>query len=163
EELVTQAVPEKRQRFIAFLADAPALPKDAPVRVVGTLREDFTSGLLGIEPLGERLRDALRFVGPPTMAAARAIVAEPANLAGVRIEGLSEVAADIERELRAGEGRLPLVALSLAAWWETRRDDVLSVDEWIKLGGVRAIFSDLADGVYASLDEPAQLEAKARL
>src|SRR5262249_47452561 len=80
EELVTQAVPEKRQRFIDFLAVAPTLPKDAPVRVVGTLREDFTSGLLGIEPLGERLRDALRFVGPPTMPAARAIVADPARL-----------------------------------------------------------------------------------
>jgi len=163
EELVTQADPARRARFIAFLAAAAALPLEAGVRVVGTLREDFTSGLLAIEPLGERLRDALRFVGAPTMAASRAIVAEPARVAGVRIEGLSEVAADVERELRAGEGRLPLVALALAAWWKTREDGALRAADWARLGGVRAIFADLADGVFAGLDEPAQQEAHAAL
>jgi hypothetical protein len=163
EELVTQADPRKRARFIAFLAEASALPLDARVRVVGTLREDFTTGLLAVEPLGERLRDALRFVGAPTMAASRAIVAEPARVAGVKIEGLSEVAADVERELRAGEGRLPLVALALAAWWKTKDGSTLRAADWARLGGVRAIFADLADGVFAGLDEPAQQEAHAAL
>ena len=74
EELVTQASPATRARFVTFLAEAAELPRDAPLRVVGTLREDFTSTILGLPPLGERLRDALRFVGPPTMAAVRAIV-----------------------------------------------------------------------------------------
>jgi serine/threonine protein kinase len=163
EELVTQALPEKRGRFIAFLAEASALPASAPLRVIGTLREDFTSGLLSLEPLGERLRDALRFVGPPTMASARAIVSEPARLAGVKIEGLGEIAADIERELRAGEGRLPLVALALAAFWATREGGVLRAAEWAKLGGVRALFADLADGVFKRLDDAAQAEARAAL
>ncbi len=163
EELVTQADPKKRGRFIRFLAEASALPREAPIRVVGTLREDFTTGLLAIEPLGERLRDALRFVGAPTMAASRAIVAEPARVAGVKIEGLSEVASDVERELRAGEGRLPLVALALAAWWKTRDDRTLRAADWARLGGVRAIFADLADGVFADLDEAAQHEAHAAL
>jgi serine/threonine protein kinase len=165
EELVTQAGPETRGRFVEFLAAAALLPREAPLRVLGTLREDFTSGLLGIEPLGERLRDALRFVGPPTMAAVRAIVAQPAELAGVRIEGLGEVAADVERELRAGDGRLPLVAVALSAWWRTRTqtDGALQASEWARLGGVRAIFADLADGVFQGLDGAAQSEARAAL
>jgi hypothetical protein len=163
EELVTQADPTKRSGFIRFLAEAAALPREAPVRVIGTLREDFTTGLLAIEPLGERLRDALRFVGAPTMAASRAIVSEPARVAGVKIEGLSEVASDVERELRAGEGRLPLVALALAAWWKTKDDRTLRAADWARLGGVRAIFADLADGVFADLDEPAQHEAHTTL
>ncbi len=163
EELVTQADPERRARFIHFLAEAAALPREANVHVVGTLREDFTSGLLAIEPLGERLRDALRFVGAPTMAASRAIVAEPARVAGARIEGLGEVAGDVERELRAGEGRLPLVALALAAWWKTKDGDTLRAADWARLGGVRAIFAELADGVFATLDEAAQHEARAAL
>jgi len=163
EELVTQAGPEARGRFVDFLAEAAQLPVSAPLRVLGTLREDFTTGLLGIEPLGERLRDALRFVGPPTMAAVRAIVAQPAELAGVRIEGLGEVAADVERELRAGDGRLPLVALALSAWWRTREGDLLRASEWARLGGVRAIFADLADGVFKGLDGAAQTEARAAL
>ena len=163
EELVTQASPDKRARFVAFLAEAATLPASAPVRLLGTLREDFTSGLLSIEPLGERLRDALRFVGPPTMASARAIVAEPARLAGVKIEGLGEIAADIERELRAGEGRLPLVALALAAFWDTRRDGALRASAWAGLGGVRTIFAELADGVFTGLDDAAQSEARSVL
>ncbi len=163
EELVTQALPDERARFITFLAEASTLPAAAPLRVIGTLREDFTSGLLSLEPLGELLRDALRFVGPPTMASARAIVSEPARLAGVKVEGLGEIAADIERELRAGEGRLPLIGLALAAFWATREGGVLRASEWAKLGGVRALFADLADGVFTRLDDAAQSEARAAL
>jgi hypothetical protein len=163
EELVTQAGPETRARFVTFLAEAAQLPRDAPLRVVGTLREDFTSTILGLPPLGERLRDALRFVGPPTMAAVRAIVAHPAELSGVRVEGISEIASDVERELRTGDGRLPLVALALSAWWRTREGDALTAAGWRALGGVRAIFADIADGVFTRLDEPAQAEARAAL
>jgi hypothetical protein len=163
EELVTQAGPETRGRFVTFLAEAALLPKEAGLRVVGTLREDFTTGILGIEPLGERLRDALRFVGPPTMAAVRAIVAHPAELSGVHVEGLAEVASDVERELRAGDGRLPLVALALSAWWAAREGDTLTATSYRELGGVPTIFADLADGVFTRLDEAAQAEARAAL
>jgi hypothetical protein len=180
EEVCTQAGPETRGRFVEFLAEAAALPATAKIRVIGTLREDYTSLLLGIEvrhdgaasgpeprtpegSLGERLRDALRFVGPPTMAAVRAVIALPAELAGVRVEGLGEVAADVERELRAGDGRLPLVSLALAAWWRTRKDGVLTAAAWSGLGGVRAIFARLADGVFTQLDEAARSEARAAL
>jgi hypothetical protein len=163
EELVTQGDPGRRARFVAFLAEAATLPRDAPLRVLGTLREDFTSTILGIEPLGERLRDALRFVGPPTMAAVRAIVAQPAELSGVHVEGVGEVASDVERELRAGDGRLPLVALALAAWWRTRRDGALTAAAYRELGGVRIIFRNLADGVFTRLPSLAQAEARAVL
>jgi serine/threonine protein kinase len=168
EELVTQAPPERRARFVRFLAEAVELPGSAPVRVVGTLREDFTSGLLAIEPLGDRLRDALRFIGPPTAAAVREIVGQPARLAGARIEGLGEVADEVQRELRSADGRLPLVALALAAWWKTREEDpekgaVLRAKAWATLGGVRRIFADIADGVFAALPPAAQAEARAIL
>lgn len=166
EELVTQARAgddRRRDRFVAFLAGASSLPADAPVRVVATLREDFTSTILGIEPLGDHLRDAIRFVGPPTMAAVRAIVAQPAELSGVRVTGTGDVAADVERELRAGDGRLPLVSLALSAWWRHREGDTLTADAWRALGGVRAIFANLADGVFADLDPAAQAEARAAL
>jgi hypothetical protein len=163
EEIITQAAQDRRERFIAFLASAALLPRSSPVRIVATLREDFTSGLLSIEPLGERLRDALRFVGPPTTAAVREIVAQPAELAGVRIEGLAEIAADVQRELREGDGRLPLVALALSAFWPTRKNGVLTAEKFREMGGVRKIFDSLADGVFSGLDEPAQIEARALL
>jgi hypothetical protein len=75
------------------------------------------------------------------------------------------VAADVERELRAGDGRLPLVAVALSAWWRTRTqtDGALQASEWARLGGVRAIFADLADGVFQGLDGAAQIEARATL
>ncbi|HZF48753.1 MAG TPA: hypothetical protein VE093_08895 [Polyangiaceae bacterium] len=103
EELVTQASPERRDRFLRFLAKAAELPRSAPVRAIGALREDFTSGLLALEPLGDRLRDALRFVGPPTTAAVREIVGKPARLAGARVEGLAEVAEEVQSELQRSQ------------------------------------------------------------
>ena len=168
EELVTQASPERRDRFLRFLAEAAELPRSAPVRAIGTLREDFTSGLLAIEPLGDRLRDALRFVGPPTAAAVREIVGRPARLAGARVEGLSEVADEVQAELRSEGGRLPLVALALSAWWRAREVDasgapILTAARWAGLGGVRRIFADIADGVWTSLDPAAQAAARAAL
>jgi hypothetical protein len=167
---VTQGSPEQRERFVRFLAAAAELPRACPLRVIGTLREDFTSGLLALEPLGERLRDALRFVGPPTAAAVREIVGEPARLAGTRIEGLNEVADEVQAELRSADGRLPLVALALSAWWRTRETRegegggaVLTASRWVALGGVRRIFADIADGVYTGLDPAAQAVARAVL
>jgi hypothetical protein len=97
------------------------------------------------------------------MAAVRAIVAQPAELSGVRVEGVGEVASDVERELRAGDGRLPLVALALSAWWRTRANRVLTAAAYRELGGVRIIFRNLADGVFTRLPSPAQLEARAVL
>jgi F0F1-type ATP synthase membrane subunit b/b' len=97
------------------------------------------------------------------MSAVRAIVAHPAELAGVRVDAVGEVAADVERELRTGDGRLPLVAVALAAWWRTRAGAILEAAAYKRLGGVRTIFASQADGVYTELDPPAQAEARAML
>lgn len=166
EELVTQASEGNRRRFVEILAKMAELPPAAKLRAIGTLREDFTSGLLAIEPLGDALRDSLRFVGPPTAAAVREIVGAPARLSGVKVEGLSEVAADVQKELRSADGRLPLVALALSAWWGTRKrgeggEEVLYAADWKALGGVQKIFADIADGVYSALDPAAQAAARA--
>jgi hypothetical protein len=84
------------------------------------------------------------------------------------VEGLSEVADEVQAELRSEGGRLPLVALALSAWWRAREVDaagapLLTAARWAGLGGVRRIFADIADGVWTSLDPAAQAAARAAL
>ena len=48
--------------------------------------------------------------------------AAPAHFAGVPLIGVDDIAADVQRELRAGGARLPYVALALRAFWDASAD-----------------------------------------
>ncbi|WP_437874650.1 nSTAND1 domain-containing NTPase [Sorangium sp. So ce513] len=130
------------------------------LRLIGVLDEadDRTAALLA-SPAGEGLRAALRYVGLPAAAAVKDLVAGPARLAGVEVHGLAQVAAEVQRELRAGGAALSFVALALADWWDHARDgrgahgprDALSGDAWQALGGVRGALARHADATVAAL------------
>ncbi len=80
------------------------------------------------------------------------IVAAPAEAAGVTVSGAGIVAADVQRELRAGNGRLPFVALALEEWWRQRAGDALRGDRWQETGGVGGAVVRHADRVIAALE-----------
>ena len=133
------------------------------LRIIATLTDEHAAALLAAEPLGSSLRAALRFVGAPAPAAVRDIVGGPAHFAGVPLFGVDDVAADVQRELRAGGSRLPYVALALRSFWDasTKRGDAgvspaspLHPDRWKQIGGVRGAIARHADAVFARL-EPA--------
>jgi serine/threonine protein kinase len=150
EELVTQLSPEAQGRFLLTLARYLAGSSITPgLRVLCTLREDFTTRVLSFDSISAPLRDALRFVPPPSPTSARDIVVQPARLAGVSIDDENAVISDVLRELRAGEGRLPLVSFALSEWWTTRVGNKLSASAWRALGGVAGALSHHADATLA--------------
>ncbi len=136
------------------------------LRVIATLGDEHTAALLATEPLGSSLRAALRFVGAPAPAAVRDIVGGPAHFAGVPLFGIDDVAADVQRELRAGGSRLPYVALALRSFWDASTDhrkrgeatarsgppSSLNPDRWKQIGGVRGAIARHADAVFARFD-----------
>jgi serine/threonine protein kinase len=158
--------PGPRARLDALAAAIAAGATRPGLRLVGALGEDGTTALLAT-PLGASLRLALRFVGPPATAAVRDIVAAPAHFAGVTVLGADKVAADVRRELRAGLGRLPYVALALEEWWRARAArapvsergksvpppsaPVLTGDRWVETGGVGGAVVRHAERVIAAL------------
>lgn len=163
EELVTQLSVEQKARFVLALARYAGGSGGQPIpglRVLCTLREDFTTRVASLGSLGALLERSVRFVAPPSVDSGRAIVVEPARLAGVRIDDERAVVDEVLRELRADEVRLPLVSFALAEWWETRRDGVLSADAWRRIGGVTGALSRHADATLDALDQGARLAAR---
>jgi serine/threonine protein kinase len=168
EELVTQLSPEARSRFVVSLVryigtrhrelDDPA--PTPGLRVLVTLREDFTTRVLSLETLGPVLREGIRFVPPPSAGSVREIVLGSAEVAGVAVDDEKPVVDEVLKELRVGEGRLPLVSFALAEWWNTRQNNILSSRDWNRIGGVAGALSKHADATLASLPVPAQVAAR---
>ncbi|WP_437573802.1 nSTAND1 domain-containing NTPase [Sorangium sp. So ce887] len=127
------------------------------LRLVGVLDEaDDRAAALLATPAGEGLRAALRYVGLPGAAAVKDLVAGPAKLAGAEVRGLAQVEAEVQRELRGGGAALSFVALALADWWATARDErgargALRGEAWQALGGVRGALARHADAAIAAL------------
>lgn len=159
EELVTSLDSAAASRFaLALTCHAAPTPG---LRVLATLREDFTTRVAEIGELGRWLEASVRFVAPPSLSAVRDIVVGPARLAGVEIDEPRAVVDEAVRELRSGEGRLPAVAFALSEWWATRRDGRLSAAAWRGLGGVTGALARHADATLSRLT-PAQASAARR-
>ncbi len=160
EELVTSLEPASASRFALSLARHSS--PTPGLRVLATLREDFTTRVAEVGELGRWLEASVRFVAPPSLSAVRDIVVEPARLAGVEIDAPREIVDEAARELRAGDARLPAIAFALSEWWGTRRGGRLLSASWRGLGGVTGALARHADATLASLP-PAQLPAARRV
>ncbi len=158
EQAIPDGVPSARLEALVFaLATGPARPG---LRLVCALGEEGTATLLA-SPLGGALRAALRFVGGPATAAVPDLVAAPARYAGLEVVAADVVVADVRRELRAGGGRLPFVALALAEWWRNRgvvkgksqgHPGALQGRRWQETGGVGGAVARHAERALLELD-----------
>ncbi|MDC3960766.1 nSTAND1 domain-containing NTPase [Polyangium jinanense] len=150
-------------RLARLLADLAEGGERTGLRVLATLGEKHVANLADPAAPFASLRAALRFVGPPPAAAVHDIVTGPARLAGVRMSGADAIVADVQRELRGADDRLPLVALTLAAFWDKR---VLSAETWRALGGLVGALAKHTEKLLASIDDASReiaIEAVLRL
>ncbi|MCC6646590.1 MAG: serine/threonine protein kinase [Polyangiaceae bacterium] len=158
EELVTSLDAPSAARF-ALALSRHSSPTPG-LRVLATLREDFTTRVGEIGELARWLEAAVRFVAPPSLAAVREIVVGPARLAGAEIDDAREIVEEAARELRSGEGRLPAVAFALSEWWATRRDGRLSASAWRAQGGVTGALARHADATLGRLTDDQRAAAR---
>lgn len=160
-----------RTRLEALCEAIASGPTRPGLRLVAAVGEEGAAALLAT-PLGASLRAALRFVGPPSTAAVKDIVAAPATFAGVQVFNVDAVAADVQRELRGGGVRLPYIGLALAEWWAAGAHEAarsppvsggrgssappssigLQGGRWKATGGVHGAVVRHADRVLAALD-----------
>ena len=156
EELLTRAGPEGLARFCEVLGAGVA----GPVRTVVTLRSEFLDRLravpelaaLDIEPFPLRPLDG---------AMLRAVVEEPAAVAGLHIDG--ELVDRLMADTVGGEA-LPLLAFSLAelARGKTRGDD-LTAAAYAELGGVQGSLARHADAALGKAVAASDLPPEAVL
>lgn len=154
EELLTRSTPDELARFARLLAGALA----GPVRTVITLRSEFLDRLRAVPELSTVNIEPF-VLGPLDDDMLRAVIEEPAEVAGLHIE--AELVDRLVADTPSGEA-LPLLAFSLAelARGKTRGDHLTS-DVYAAFGGVQGALARHADLALAEAVESSEISAQA--
>ncbi len=134
----------ERQAFIAALHAAATVPvgrqKLPPALVVAAIRADFLGQAIAYPPLRAAMDAGLFTVGPMSEAELRLAMTGPAAEAGLGVEAaLVEAVISELREGAAGglgSGALPLMSQAMAASWERREGNKLTLRGYRRAGGV---------------------------
>ena len=159
---------EERKAFTAALhaaATFPAGPHGHPsALVVAVVRADYLGRLIGYPPLKAALDAGLFTVGPMSEAELRLAVTGPAAEAGLVVE--PAVVEAVTGELRdgagggLGSGVLPLMSQAMAATWEHREGNELTLRGYRRAGGVADAVNRGAQAAYDALTGPQQVAAR---
>jgi formylglycine-generating enzyme required for sulfatase activity len=150
EELISQSDPAEKKLVGATLAQlAQPIPG---VRLLIALRSDYLARAEVLSGLGERLPAALYFLRPMSPQQLQEAIVAPARLQGVRFES-SALIQDLVSVTHRSDGGLPLLQFALAALWEARQGDLISVQSLISIGGVSGALARYADQRLRSLPE----------
>lgn len=150
EELFTLVADETvRQRFLDHLLVA-ADDAYGRVVVVITLRADFYGRPLEYPAFGERLGSGVVNVVPLSSDELEAAAMEPARRSGVTFEPalLAEVLTDVIGQ----PGALPMFQYTLTELFDRRVGNVLTINTFRAMGGVRGALTRRADDLYDQLD-----------
>ena len=150
----------EREAFIAALHAAATVPagpqKLPPALVVVAVRADFLGRLIAYPPLKAALDAGPFTVGPMSEAELRLAMTGPAAEAGLAVElTLTEaVIAELREgaENGVGSGVLPLMSQALAATWEHREGNELTLRAYRRAGGVANAVNRSAQAAYDTLD-----------
>lgn len=157
EELFVHAEPGRRQRFIDLLTEQAA-NRDTRIKVVTTLRADFYDRPLEHPGLDRLLRDGQVTVIRPDDNELIEIIRAPAQAVGLRWEpGLPE---RIARDVSDEPGALPLLQYALTAMVERRSGDLLTMQDYHRVGGVTGALAKRAEATYGTLREDLQPVAR---
>ncbi len=142
EELFTQNPIEVQTRFTELLG---RLVLEADVFVLLSMRDDFFFHCHQYEALNPVVTD-LTLLGPPTGAALRRALVQPAMKCGYRFEDedlVDEMLAEVEGE----RGALPLLAFAAARLWEKRDREtgLLTREAYQDIGGVGGALAQHAE------------------
>ncbi len=154
EELFTLVEDEAtRAHFLDSLLTA-VLDPGSRLRVVITLRADFTDRPLHYVDFGELVRRQSEFVLPLTPDELEQAISGPTKRAGLALE--SGLVATIIDDIGDQPGMLPLLQYALTELFERRQGRKLTLAAYQDSGGVLGALARRADELYADLDEVEQ-------
>jgi hypothetical protein len=140
EELFTQNAPEVQSRFTELLG-----------RLVLDMRDDFFFHCHQYEALNPVVTD-LTLIGPPTGAALRRALVQPATKCGYRFED-EELVEEMLSEVEGERGALPLLAFAMSRLWERRdrENGLISRRAYHDIGGVGGALARHADATLEKI------------
>ncbi len=158
----------EREAFIAALhaaATGPVGPqKLPPALVIAAVRADFLGRLIRHPPLKAALDSGPFTVGPMSEAELRLTMTGPAAEAGLAVEPavVEAVIADLREGAGGGlgSGVLPLMSQAMAASWEHREGNELTLRVYRRAGGVADAVNRSAQAAYDALTSRQQDAAR---
>ena len=157
----TDAGQAEREAFIAALHAAATVPvgrQNLPrALVVAAIRADFLGRIIAYPPLRAVIDAGLFTVGPMSEAELRLAMTGPAAEAGLAVEPALVEA--VTSELRAGavdglgSGALPLMSAAMAATWERREGNKLTLRGYRRAGGVADAVNRGAQAAFDALTD----------
>jgi WD40 repeat protein/transcriptional regulator with XRE-family HTH domain len=158
----------ERAAFVTALhavATIPAGPRRLPpALVVAAVRADYLGRLIAYRPLKAALDAGLFTVGPMSEAELRLAVTGPAAEAGLAVEPavVEAVIAELRGEAGGGlgSGVLPLMSQAMAATWEHREGNELTLRGYRRAGGVADAVNRGAQAAYDALTSGQQDAAR---
>ncbi|KAA3663127.1 MAG: helix-turn-helix domain-containing protein, partial [Chloroflexi bacterium] len=154
EELFTLVEDEQiRSHFLEGLVTAVLDPKSR-LRLIITLRADFTDRPLQYVDFGEMMRQRTTFVLPLTPNELTDAITRPITQLGMEME--PALVSTIIREVGDQPGILPLMQYGLTELFENRQGRTLTLANYQSTGGVLGALARRADEIYNNLDNAAQ-------
>ncbi len=158
EEVFTQVEDEAaRTLFLDTLINAVTDPYSR-VRVIATLRADFYDRPLLYPGLSALMRARTEVVIPLTEEELRAAIVQPAERAGLRVDG--ELVEAIVSDVGEQPGALPLLQYALTEVFERRNGRTLTLTPYQGSGGVLGALARRAEELFTGLDAEGQMVAQ---
>ncbi len=150
EELFTQSPPDVQERFVQLLG---RLALDADVHVLLSMRDDFLFHCHRFESLAP-IFSHLTAIGPPTGAALRRALVQPALKCGYRFEH-EAVVEEMLAQVAGERGALPLVAFAMSRLWDTRDRErgLLTRAAYDEIGGVAGALAQHAEATLERIGQ----------
>ena len=154
EELFTLVEDEEvRTLFLDSLVTAVLDPRSR-LRVVLTLRADFTDRPLQYADFGELMRQRMAFVLPLIPQELTDAITQPINRLGLEME--PALVTTIVQDVGDQPGMLPLLQYTLTELFERRNDRLLTLADYQAAGGVTETLAHRADEIFERLDARSQ-------
>jgi len=158
EELFTLVESEEeREAFIDLLGPALDDPRGR-VMLLLTLRADFYERPLRYPDLAQRLGDGIVNVSSLSTDELETAVAEPMRRAGVAME--PTLLATLLTDVIGQPGALPLFQYTLTMLFDRREGDVVTLDAYNAMGGIRGALAQRAEDLWSELGDDEQVAAR---
>lgn len=158
EELFTLVEDESlRSQFLQSLV-AGVIEPHSRLRIIITLRADFTDRPLQYVDFGEILSRRTEFVLPLTPDELELAITAPAKRAGLTLEAVL-----IQRligEVNDQPGELPLLQYALTELFERRQGRRLTLEAYQQSGGVTGALASRAEQIYTSLKDDEKIAVR---
>ena len=158
EEVFTQInQEEERQAFLNMLAHAGTL-ENGRVIILFAMRSDFVSNCATYPAINELLSQEFRQIGAMQPEELVSAIALPAKEVGLPFE--EELIARIINDMKGEPGALPLMQFALKDLFDSQQEKggviALTLEDYLRHGGIQKSLQRHADASLAALDEKSQ-------